>query len=59
MCYCVLYTWTIVGTMNKKLEISCLGRDIWPEWTGLEGDCTHFVPFELYAMNVSLIQKGK
>lgn len=52
MCYCVLYTWTIVGTMNKKLEISLLlwGRHL-ARGTGLE-ETVHilFVPFELYAI---------
>lgn len=48
MCYCVLYTWTIVGTMNKKLEIGCLWGETFGQRTGVEG---RLYTYSMYLLN--------
>ena len=48
MCYCVLYTRTIVGTMNKKLEIGGLWGETFGQRTGVEG---RLYTYSMYLLN--------
>ena len=48
MCYCVLYTWTIIDMMNKKLETGCLWGEIVGQRTGVEG---RLYTYSLYLLN--------
>lgn len=60
MCY--THTWTIVSTMNKKLEISCFWGETFGQRTGVRG---RLYTFSLYLLSfmpyecIPAIQKGK